>query len=90
MMKLSELASAVGGELRGADVEYASVGTDSRHVEQGQLFVALKGARFDGNKYALQAINDGAAAVMVSDATLTISPAVVVADTRLALGQLAA
>jgi UDP-N-acetylmuramoyl-tripeptide--D-alanyl-D-alanine ligase len=90
MMLLSELAKVVGGELFGADVRFNSVGTDSRKIEAGQLFVALKGEKFDGNQYAIQALNDGAAAVLVSDKQLSAIPRVVVADTRLALGQLAA
>jgi len=90
MMLLSELASAVGGELIGADIRLNSVGTDSRKIEPGQLFVALKGDKFDGNQYAAQAITDGAVAVLVSNKQLSVTPRVVVKDTRLALGQLAA
>lgn len=90
MMMLSELARVVGGELRGLDVEIASVGTDSRKVVLGQLFVALKGEKFDGNLYATQAMSDGAAAVMVSDCKVKVGSSVWVKDTRVALGKLAA
>ena len=89
MMMLSDIAKAVGGQLIGADVLCESVGSDSRHIAKKQLFVALKGEHFDGNSYALEAIKQGAAAVLVSDANTQARPAVVVPDTRLALGSLA-
>ena len=90
MMTLSALALAVNGVVLGEDVSFTSVGTDSRNIEPGQLFVALKGEHFDGNQYAEQALLQGAAAVLISDDALTVRPAVLVKDSRLALGQLAA
>ncbi len=94
MMQLSTIAKAVNGQLlyAGTDaqnLEIDSVGTDSRHIIKNQLFVAIKGENFDGNQFAEAAIKQGAAAVLVSDAQIKASPAIVVDDTRLALGQLA-
>jgi UDP-N-acetylmuramoyl-tripeptide--D-alanyl-D-alanine ligase len=89
MMMLSEIAKAVSGRMLGADVRCESVGSDSRQIAKNQLFVAIKGERFDGNTYAPEAIKQGAAAALVSDANTLANPAVVVADTRLALGSLA-
>jgi UDP-N-acetylmuramoyl-tripeptide--D-alanyl-D-alanine ligase len=89
MMRLSEAALATRGQLVGADVEFCCVGTDSRAIKKGQLFVALKGENFDGHEYAAQSLEKGAAAVLVSKAS-NASTAVVVKDTRLALGELAA
>jgi UDP-N-acetylmuramoyl-tripeptide--D-alanyl-D-alanine ligase len=89
MMQLSEAAIALNAKLIGADVAFDSVGSDSRNIKAGQLFVAIKGENFDGNIFAAEAINKGAAAVMVSDVATTASPALVVHDTRLALGELA-
>ncbi len=88
MMRLSEAALATRGQLIGADVEFCCVGTDSRAIKKGQLFVALKGENFDGHEYAAQSLEQGASAVLVSKAS-NVSPAVVVEDTRLALGDLA-
>ena len=88
MMRLSEAALATGGQLIGADVEFCCVGTDSRAIKKGQLFVALKGENFDGHEYAAQSLEQGASAALVSKAS-NASPAVVVEDTRLALGDLA-
>ncbi len=90
MMLLSEAAKAINAELIGADAMLTSVNTDSRQVVAGQLFVALKGEHFDGHDYAQQAIDQGAAAVLVSHANAGAEPALVVADTYQALGELAA
>lgn len=89
MMMLSDIATAVGGRLVGADVRIESVDTDSRRILAKQLFVAIKGERFDGNTFAQEALNQGAAAVLISDEALHVQPAVLVSDTRLALGKLA-
>lgn len=89
MIQLSTIAKAVNGKLLGEDVEIQSIGTDSRVIISNQLFVAIKGENFDGNQFAEAAIGQGAAAVLVSHAQTLARPAVVVGDTRLALGQLA-
>lgn len=89
MMQLSTIAHAINAQMVGADVTFTSVGTDSRHIAQGQLFVALKGDTFDGHAYAAQALQEGAAAVMISDKSLAASPAIVVDDTYKALGEMA-
>lgn len=89
MMQLSTIAKVLGGKLLGDDVEIQSVGSDSRTIVNNQLFVAIKGENFDGNQFAEAAIQQGAAAVLVSDAQTQARPAIVVDDTRLALGQLA-
>ena len=93
-MMLSEIAKAVGGQMLGhevgmPDVLCESIGSDSRNIQKNQLFVAIKGEYFDGNTFAQAAIKQGAAAVMVSDANTKARPALLVPDTRLALGNLA-
>lgn len=50
--------------------EHPSVTTDSRKVEPGQIFFALKGERFDGNKYAAEVLEKGAALAVVDDASV--------------------
>ena len=89
MMMLSEIATALNTSVIGKDVKVLSVGTDSRVIANEQLFVALKGEHFDGDTYASEAIKLGAAAALVSDVKVAASPAVLVKDTRLALGELA-
>lgn len=90
MMLLSTAAKATHGQFYGADVSFSSVGTDSRAIQNNQLFIALKGEHFDGHNFVQSALEQGAAAVMLSTAMENISPALQVADTRLGLGQLAA
>ena len=89
MMMLSEIAKAVNGQMLGVDTEVFSIGSDSRNVIKNQLFVAIKGEEFDGNTYATEAIKQGAVAVLVSDVQTEARPAVLVSDTRFALGTLA-
>ena len=49
---------------------HPSVTTDSRKVEPGQIFFALKGERFDGNQYAAEVLQKGAALAVVDDASV--------------------
>lgn len=90
MMRLSEAATATQGQVIGEDALFTSVGTDSRALTPGQLFVALRGEHFDGHAYALQCLDQGAVAAMVATPREGLSPALLVQDTRLALGNLAA
>ena len=89
MMLLSEAAMATKGKLFGTDVMFTSVGTDSRNIQKGQLFVALKGEHFDGHEFAAKTITQGASSVLISNKNLAIEPALLVEDTYLALGELA-
>ena len=90
-MRLHEAASALQATATGPDVAFDVVATDSRNLPPGALFVALRGERFDGHAYAARALELGAAAVMVeASAKLGLAPAIVVPDTRLGLGRLAA
>lgn len=87
----SQIAEATGGVLRGAETGCHRVCTDSRTLQTGDLYVALRGDRFDGHQFSQAALDAGAAAVMVDARSAPVTgPAVVVEDTRLALGQLAA
>ena len=89
---LSDIQHAIGGRLVGADPAIAGVSTDTRAIAAGQLFVALRGERFDAHDFLDQAIAAGATALLVSDAARVPAgvPALVVDDTRSALGKLAA
>lgn len=89
MLMLSEIAKAVDGRMQGSDVLCESIGIDSRNISKNQLFIAIKGERFDGNTYAEEALKQGAVAVLISNENASLTPAIIVADTRLALGQLA-
>jgi UDP-N-acetylmuramoyl-tripeptide--D-alanyl-D-alanine ligase len=90
MMDLREAAQALGGRVHGAAASFAGVGTDSRTTCAGELFVALEGERFDGHEHVAEARAKGAAAALVSRVVDAALPQLVVDDTRLALGRLAA
>lgn len=64
MFSTEEIAKVTHGELVGENVEVASVSTDTRTLENGALFIAVKGERFDGNDYIKQAAAAGAAAAL--------------------------
>jgi UDP-N-acetylmuramoyl-tripeptide--D-alanyl-D-alanine ligase len=68
------------------------VHSDTRSLRAGDLFVAIKGEKFDANQFLAQARTAGAAAALSSDAAALDAaglPGIVVADTRQALGDLA-
>lgn len=89
-VSLSQLASILHGAHHGAEVVIDEVTTDTRKITPGCLFVALKGERFDAHDFAQQAKESGAAALLVSRLLDTDLPQLVVKDTRLAFGELAA
>jgi UDP-N-acetylmuramoyl-tripeptide--D-alanyl-D-alanine ligase len=86
---LGEVASAVGGVVRGADpsVVVSSVVTDGRAAAPGSLFVALRGERVDGHAFVGQALQAGAIAAVVREPVE--GPHVEVDDTALSLLALA-
>jgi UDP-N-acetylmuramoyl-tripeptide--D-alanyl-D-alanine ligase len=93
MMRLSEAGAMLGVPHLGPDVQCVAVGSDSRAVTPGMLFVALKGERFDGHDYVRDVLSAGAAGALVEAGWAQANPGlplVPVNDTRLALGQLAA
>lgn len=85
-MKLSTLASVVDGELHGPDVNFSGISTDTRNIAAGDVFLALTGARFDGNEFVAEAMSSGAVGAITRRAVKADIPCVVVADTRIALG----
>jgi UDP-N-acetylmuramoyl-tripeptide--D-alanyl-D-alanine ligase len=91
MMTLAEAVSALGGRMSGADAGFSGVSTDTRTLRRADLFVALRGTRFDGHEYLAAAAAAGAAAALVDRryAGQYLLPVGIVEDTRLALGALA-
>ena len=93
MMRVSEAAFALGVEHRGDNPVFTSVGTDSRNVEPGELFIALRGIHFDAHQYLGAAHAAGAVAAMVDVTGAAQAPAalplITVNDTHKGLTQLA-
>jgi len=95
MMDFRAAVKAMSGRLVGDNASFSGVSTDSRKIGAGELFFALRGENFDGHEFLSAAKALGAvAAVVAADAVDTLGesglPLLVVADTRLALGALAA
>lgn len=85
------VGSVPQGALRGAsDVPVTGIHYDSRLVQPGDLFAALRGADFDGHDYIDQAIANGASALLVERAVETSASQIVVSDSRAALAPLSA
>ena len=96
MLNLGQVAEACAGQLLGAaeGTSFMAVSTDSRSVAPGELFVAIKGENFDGHDFVAASLARGAVAALV-DADWAqkqgkVMPLVAVAETRAALGALAA
>jgi UDP-N-acetylmuramoyl-tripeptide--D-alanyl-D-alanine ligase len=83
-------AQSVQGQLIGADVEFGAVSSDSRTIQKGALFVALRGPNFDGAEFVAAAAARGAVAALVERPTPSALTQIVVPDTLAALQRLAA
>jgi UDP-N-acetylmuramoyl-tripeptide--D-alanyl-D-alanine ligase len=85
------LKSLASTNLPGGSETFGRVWTDTRTIEQGDLFVALVGERFDAHDFLADAVAKGATGVVVSSAERAAGlgvPAYVVSDTLVALGAL--
>ena len=90
-MKLQELLRGVAVKSSTAtdDLEIREVRYDSRAVQAGDLFVAIRGFATDGHQYISKALEQGAVAVVCEEAPADV-PAVVVENARQALAEIAA
>ncbi len=82
---LSQFAQVCGGELGGADRAYTGVSTDTRTIKPGELFVALRGPRFNANDFVAAAEAAGAAGAVVDRRTDQPLAQILVGDTQEAL-----
>ena len=92
MLSLHAAAAMMGARLVGDGARrFARVNTDTRSLAAGELFVAIAGERFDGHSFIARALELGAAGVIAEHLPEGCTgPALLVADTRRALGELAA
>jgi len=94
-MKVADILKATGGKLiKGSpDTSIETFSIDSRTLEKGDLFVAIKGGRFDGHDFIGEALKKGAIGIIVSNIThytLNITHSIIqVKNTRRALGNIA-
>lgn len=90
-MKLNELTHGVKcGIVGNGDTEIKDLKYDSRKVKQGDMFFCITGFETDGHEYISQAIQKGAAALVVTEAQPDVAvPQVVVKDSRQAMSLMA-
>jgi UDP-N-acetylmuramoyl-tripeptide--D-alanyl-D-alanine ligase len=75
-LTLEEISGAVGGTLEGpGNVKVRGYSIDSRTLNPGEVFFAIKGPRFDGHQFVNQALEKKAAAVVVETAGKGTLPA---------------
>lgn len=84
-MKLTKLLEGLRYQTNLKDIDIETVTGDSRQVEEGTLFVCMKGERFDGHDHAAKAVENGAAAI-VCQQDLGLDCQIIVEDSRYAYG----
>ena len=91
-MLLSELLGQIDYERTASfrDVEIGGIGTDSRHILHGDLFICFAGGEHDGHDYAAEALAAGAAALAVERELPLDVPQIIVRDGRRAVAEIAA
>jgi UDP-N-acetylmuramoyl-tripeptide--D-alanyl-D-alanine ligase len=91
--KLSDIVKTAAGRLaRGGDVTVPGISIDTRTLQPGELYFALRGKRLDGHQFCAQAVQAGACGVVVDDEARAgaAGAVLVVDDTTRALGRVAA
>ena len=96
-LNLEEIIKAVNGEIliQNNEGNFNKVSTDTRKIEKDNLFIALKGENFNGNDYAVSAIEKGSAIVIVDEVKFRSEELnnrgtiIKVKDTKEAIGDLA-
>lgn len=93
ILTISRAAEAMAGVVVGCSGETVieAVSTDTRTIQEGALFFALRGEQFDGHKFVADAVSKGAICCVVDERGEIPqgTPAIVVKDTQIALGALA-
>jgi UDP-N-acetylmuramoyl-tripeptide--D-alanyl-D-alanine ligase len=81
---LSWIAEKVNGKVEQthADITVSAVSTDTRTIEDGAVYLALKGPNFNGHDFVAQAQQAGASAVIASESVETSLPVIMVEDTK--------
>jgi len=89
-MRLQEIQKLTGGQLCGADAAFNSVSIDTRTLQAEDLFIAISGEQFNGNRFVKAAAEKQAVAAITSEKVEVSLPTLQVEDSRIALGKLGA
>ncbi len=92
LMEIIETAGATPATSPDHSLILRGISTDTRTLRKGELFVALKGVRYDGHQFVKEAVSKGAAAILAQDPTPIVQgiPHLFVPDTLRAYGKIAA
>ena len=91
-MNYADVVSALGDTAANqinATGSFSGCSTDTRTLEKDNLYIALKGERFDGHDFVKQAQDKGAACLLLEKSVHTDIPTIQVKDSRKAMGALA-
>ncbi|MDB6096969.1 MAG: UDP-N-acetylmuramoylalanyl-D-glutamyl-2,6-diaminopimelate--D-alanyl-D-alanyl ligase [Francisellaceae bacterium] len=88
-LMFSEIAEYLGANLIGKDAPFTGMAVDTRNLKPQELFVALKGQKFDGHYFIKEAEKKGAGGFIVSSYIKTNKPVIQVVNTKIALGKIA-
>lgn len=87
-LTIKALAEKINANYQGEDVPFKGLSIDTRTLKAGELFAAIEGPNFDGHDFIDQAIEKGAAALLVSKPIRASVPTITTQNTTRALGEL--
>ena len=87
---LATLAQQLNASPPAQSTDFSGISTDTRTLTPGNLYIAIRGEQFDGHQFVAEAAKKGAAAALVSEKVAVDLPQLMVDDTILALGNIAA
>lgn len=85
-MSLFQAAQVLNCTKPKQDVQFQGISIDSRNIRPGNLFIAVRGDKFDGHEFINEALQKGAAAILVDHEVETTLPQLIVKDTLEAFG----
>lgn len=91
-LTLAEIAKATAGQVINCEHQetvFKNISTDTRQIQPGDLFIALRGEHYDAHQFLGTAVQQGAGALLIDQKIDSELPCILVKDTRIALGLLA-
>ena len=85
---LSELENILGSSIINSDIAFEGISIDSRTIKKNELYIPIKGNKFDGHQFICDAVKNGASA-LISEKEYDNIPCIKVTDTTKALGMIA-
>ncbi|WAI17985.1 UDP-N-acetylmuramoyl-tripeptide--D-alanyl-D-alanine ligase [Buchnera aphidicola] len=89
-ISLKKIASITNGLLFGKNIIIDNIITNTKNIVPNSLFIALKGKKFDAHSFIKEAIKNGCSAIIADRQIISCISYVIVEDTTIALGQIAA